>query len=112
MVAERGALRVLETSQAPAIYFPPGDVAEGVLVPVKQATTCKAAPPTSMCSAGAAARRARHGPTSTQAAGTPARLAGDLSPSTRSERDACRLGDELVAANGGDFYGGCGSPAT
>jgi uncharacterized protein (DUF427 family) len=101
------ALRVLETSHPPVIYVPPGDIAAGTLRPSAQ--------PRSFCEwkgiadyfdvvAGGSVARA--------AAWTyrePVPAFADLRDHVAfypGRMDACRLDDELVRAQPGDFYGG------
>ncbi len=106
-VAESSAaLRVLETSQAPAIYFPPGDVDLTALEADRRTTYCEWKGTAAYCNLVAAGRR------SVAAAWT----YGDPVAAYEAIRghvsfypqrvDACFLGDERVGANGGDFYGG------
>jgi len=101
-----GALRVLETSQAPAIYFPPGDVMVELLRPATRR---------SLCEWKGAARYY-----DIEAGGTRCTDAAwaypDPHPSYAELRDhvafypqradACFLGEERIEPNQGDFYGG------
>lgn len=102
------ALRVLETSHPPVLYFPPGDVDLGRLQKVDgYETFCEfKGIATYFDVAGADGRLARLG----------AWTYRDPVPAYASLRDhvafypgrmdACWLGDERVAAQDGDFYGG------
>ena len=99
------ALRVLETSQAPGIYFPPaGRLAPGAQPPAQ---------PVRVEGPGGLLRRRR------SATGGPRQPPGrSPSPSRGYEQlrdyvafypqsvDACWLDDERVEANAGSFYGG------
>jgi uncharacterized protein (DUF427 family) len=97
------ALRVLETSQAPAIYVPPDDVDASLLRPATgRPTLCEWKGRAVYLDVGGAPRAAWSYPVPR--------------PGYEAIRDhlafypqrveACYLGDERVAANGGDFYGG------
>jgi uncharacterized protein (DUF427 family) len=100
------AWRVLETSQAPAFYLPPGDVDAGLLRPASGRSFCEwkgvagyvdvvvddhVAPQAGWCYGS---------PTEAFAA-----IADHLAFYPQRV-DACFVGDEEVDANGGDFYGG------
>jgi uncharacterized protein (DUF427 family) len=96
------ALRVLETSQAPAIYVPPSDVDFGALRPARGRTLCEWK--------GAAVYF--------DVAGSPSAAWSYPSPAAGYEAlrdfvafypqrvEACYLDDERVSPNDGDFYGG------
>lgn len=100
------ALRVLETSQAPAIYFPPGDVATEHLRPATGRSLCEWKGMASYLDAEVG------GQTSEAACWT----YPDPDPRYAELRDhvafypqrvdECWLGDERVEPNQGDFYGG------
>ncbi len=100
------ALRVLETSQAPAIYFPPEDVAMAHLRESQRGSWCEWKGRAVYYDIDAGERSAE------AAAWTypdpVARYAelGDHVAFYAQSADACWLGDELVAPNQGDFYGG------
>lgn len=100
------AWRVLETSQPPAFYLPPGDVDLDLLRPVSGRTFCEWKGEASYWDVvvdGTVAERA-------------AWSYPDPTPSFAAIRDhlafypqrvdACFVDDEQVAANDGDFYGG------
>jgi uncharacterized protein (DUF427 family) len=105
-------LRVLETSQAPAYYFPPADVADALLRPGDSSSFCEwkgladyvdvVAPGPD----GGAPRVVRDAawryrrPTVGFGA-----IAGYLAFYAQ-KADRCTVGDEVVAPNQGDFYGG------
>ena len=100
------AWRVLETSQPPAYYLPPDDVATELLVPSRQRTWCEWKGEASYLDVvidgtvvPAAAWTYEHP--------TPGfeRLAGYLAFYAQV-LDACWVDDERVEANPGGFYGG------
>jgi uncharacterized protein (DUF427 family) len=96
------ALRVLETSQAPAIYVPPEDVERSALRSAPGRTVCEWKGRAVYFDIGGVERAAWSYP--------------DPRPGFEAIRDhlafypqrvdACFLDDERVASNGGDFYGG------
>ena len=100
------ALRVLETSHPPGIYFPPGDVRLHLLVSDPARTVCEWKGVAEYYSIEVDGRSSR------QAAWcyprpTPdfAELAGYFS-FYPARVDRCLLGDEVVRAQAGGFYGG------
>jgi uncharacterized protein (DUF427 family) len=101
------ALRVLETSHPPTVYVPPGDLAEGVLVPSGHGTTwCEFKGTARYLDAVAGGRRVP----------AVAWTYPDPSPGYEALRshvafypgrvDAAWLDDERVQAQEGGFYGG------
>ena len=96
------ALRVLETSQPPAYYFPPEDVRSELLTPDDRRTFCEWK------------GQARYWTVN----GSPAAGWSYPQPDERyaalrdhvafypQKVDACYVGDERVEPNAGDFYGG------
>jgi uncharacterized protein (DUF427 family) len=96
------ALRVLETSQPPAYYFPPEDVHGELLTPESRRTFCEWK------------GQARYWTVN----GSPAAAWSYAEPAERyaalrdyvafypQRVDACYLGHERVEPNAGDFYGG------
>jgi uncharacterized protein (DUF427 family) len=102
----RRALRVLETSHPPAIYFPPDDVRRDYLRHGNGASACEWKGQASYWDIVGPHRQSR-------AAGW---SYADPSPAYRSLQnyfafypgrvDACYLDDERVEAQEGDFYGG------
>ncbi len=100
------ALRVLETSQAPAIYFPPADVAMEHLREARERSLCEWKGMASYLDAEAGGR------TSHAAAWTyhdPDPRYPELRDHVAfypQRADECWLGDERVEPNQGDFYGG------
>ena len=96
------ALRVLETSQPPAIYFPPEDVRTELLTPHRQRTHCEWKGQAHYWSLPDAPAAAWSYPDPIAAY---AQLRG-LFAFYPQHVDECYLGDERVQANEGDFYGG------
>ncbi len=106
-VAESAAaLRVLETSQAPAIYFPAADVDLTVLEASARTTYCEWKGTAGYLDLVVAGRRSADAAW-TYRDPTPGyeAIAGYVAFYPQWV-DACLLGDERVDANGGDFYGG------
>ncbi len=100
------ALRVLETSQAPAIYFPPADVRTDLLQPVGRRTLCEWKGVAEYFDIEAGGRR-------TEAAAWTYSDPHSVYDAIRGHFafypqrvDSCLLGDERVEPNEGDFYGG------
>ena len=100
------ALRVLETSQAPAIYFPPGDVAMEYLRRAGARSLCEWKGMATYFDAEAGER-------SSEAVGWTYENPDPRYPELRDHAafypqrvDECWLGDERVEPNQGDFYGG------
>jgi uncharacterized protein (DUF427 family) len=104
------ALRVLETSHPPVYYLPPGDVRQDLL---------EAAPGTSFCEFKGKAfyvtlvangrRSERAGWLYERPAAPYGALAGHIA-FYASRVDEARVGDDLVAPQPGDFYGGWVTP--
>lgn len=102
----RRGLRVVETSQAPAYYLPPGDVDAGVLRPNRLVTACEWKGLASYLDL-VVGDRVAEAAAWTYRAPRPGyeAIAGWLAFYPQRV-DACWVGDELVAPNAGDFYGG------
>ena len=102
----RRALRVLETSHPPTVYVPRADFVRGALQPVARTSLCEFKGRAAYLDVVAGGVRA------VQAAWTypaPAAPYGALRHHVAvypGRMDACRLDDELVRAQPGDFYGG------
>ncbi len=106
--------RVVETSQAPAYYFPPEDVDASLLRPSRTATHCEwkgvaayvdlvlTDPTGTRVVADAAWTYPSPNPAFTEVAGWFAFYA--------SRVDRCRVGEDEVTPNDGDFYGGWITP--
>jgi uncharacterized protein (DUF427 family) len=98
--------RVLETSQPPAYYFPPGDVATELLVATTQRTFCEwkgQAHYYTIVVGG------RHAVDAVWSYGSPAARFADIKGHLAfypQKVDACYVDDERVQANEGAFYGG------
>jgi uncharacterized protein (DUF427 family) len=102
----RRALRVLETSHPPTIYIPPEDVRMECLLPVRRTSRCEFKGTARYFDLVAGERSE---PEAAWAYPDPvARYAAlrDHVALYPGRMDACRLDDELVASQPGDFYGG------
>lgn len=100
------ALRVLETSQAPAIYFPPADVAATHLRRSPRRTLCEWKGWALHYDLEVAGRTVEAGAWSYP---EPDRRYPELRDHVAfypQAADRCLLGDEVIAPNQGDFYGG------
>jgi uncharacterized protein (DUF427 family) len=102
----RRAVRVLETSQAPGFYLPADDVVPGVLVASDRHSTCEWKGRASYWSVQVGDRVA-HDAAWSYPAPRPGfeAIAGHVAFYPQ-HMDACRVDDEVVQANEGDFYGG------
>ncbi len=102
----RRAFRVLETSQPPAYYLPPDDVADDLLVPSTHRTFCEwkgLARYFDLVVGDRVSREAVWSYDDPTPAFTP--LTGYLAFYAQRV-DECRVDDEVVQANEGSFYGG------
>lgn len=102
-----GAIRVLETSQPPAFYLPPGDVDFSVLTPSDAVTMCEWKGPATYWNL-----TVPDTPTVTDAAWVyhnphPRFASIDGYVAFYAQKvDECWVADEQVEANAGSFYGG------
>jgi uncharacterized protein (DUF427 family) len=96
------ALRVLETSQAPALYIPPEDVRADLIEAHEQRTFCEWKGQASYWTVNGSRAAAWSYPEPV------ARYAAlrDYIAFYPQRVDACYLGEERVEPNAGDFYGG------
>jgi len=104
------ALRVLETSHPPTIYIPAGDVLEGVLSPGRGRSLCEWKGRATYLDVAAGGRRERRAAWTYRAPVERYAALRDHVCFYPSRMDDCRLGDERVAAQEGDFYGGWITP--
>ena len=106
IAATNRALRVLETSHPPGVYVPPESFAPGCLEPNPQQTVCewKGAAVYWDLRGGGATRRAAAWSYPDPRSGFES-IAGYISVYP-GRVDACYLGDEVVRAQDGTFYGG------
>jgi len=106
LVSTNGSVRVLETSHPPTYYLPIAEFAAGVLVPVEGQTFCEFKGIASYFDIVVGDTRI---PTAAWTYENPTKgfesLAGKVALYA-SRVDECRVGDEVVAAQEGDFYGG------
>lgn len=96
------ALRVLETSQPPAYYFPPEDVRSELLKPDNRRTLCE-------WKGQARYWTVNSSPAAAWSYPQPAERYAALRDHVAfypQKVDACYVGDERVEPNAGDFYGG------
>lgn len=107
--------RVLETSQAPAYYFPPTDVDDSVLRPSTATTFCewkgRAVYLDVVVPSDGAPNHTRFDAAWTYPDPTPAfaTIAGHLA-FYAGRADRCTVGQDVVTPNDGDFYGGWITP--
>ena len=109
LIAETsGALRVLETAQAPAFYLPPGSIVPGTLVTTRGRSMCEWKGEAEYVALAAAADRARGGDAVGWRYPRPfpefAEWAGWVS--FYPDRVACLVDGERARAMAGGFYGG------
>jgi uncharacterized protein (DUF427 family) len=106
LVATNASVRVLETSHPPTYYLPIADFAEGVLVPVVGNTVCEFKGVASYFDLVVGDQRIERAAW-TYEDPSPGfeSLAGKVALYA-SRVDECRVGDEVVIPQEGDFYGG------
>lgn len=106
IVSTNGAVRVLETSHPPTYYLPIDDWLDGVLVPVGGTTVCEFKGTASYFDLVIDGQRIDR---AAWAYDNPASgfesLAGKVALYA-SRVDMCKVGDETVIPQDGDFYGG------
>jgi len=106
LVSTNSAVRVLETSHPPTYYLPIADFTEGILVPVDGHSFCEYKGMASYFDLIVEGERIDRGAWTYE---NPARgyeaLAGKVALYA-SRVDQCRVGDEIVTSQEGDFYGG------
>ena len=110
IVDSASALRVLETSHPPTIYVPPGDVVEGMLTPGGGRSLCEWKGRATYLDVAAGGRHERRAAWTYRAPVERYAALRDHVCFYPSRMDACLLGDERVAAQPGDFYGGWITP--
>ena len=102
----RAALRMLETSHPPTIYIPPADVVAECFEPATGRSICEWKGVATYFDIVAGDRRAaRAAWTYRDPSGRYAALKDHIAVYP-GRMDACRLDDELVRSQEGDFYGG------
>ena len=106
LVSTNAAVRVLETSHPPTYYLPIVDFAPGVLIPVDGHSFCEFKGLASYFDIVVDGELISRGAWTYEnpAAGFES-LAGKVALYA-SRIDQCRVGDEVVSAQEGDFYGG------
>jgi len=106
LVSTNSSVRVLETSHPPSYYLPIADFSPGVLVPVEGQTFCEFKGVASYFDIVVGDTRiARAAWTYENPTKGFESLAGKVALYA-SRVDQCRVGDEVVQAQEGDFYGG------
>ena len=100
------AYRVLETSQPPAYYFPPGDVRTEHLVSSTHATFCEWKGQARYYTVRAGERIAVDAVWSYDAPTESFAVIAGYLAFYPQQMDACSVDEELVQANDGSFYGG------
>ena len=106
VVSTNDAVRVLETSHPPTYYLPIADFGEGILEPVSGNSYCEFKGMASYFDLLIAGERISRGAwTYENPSKGSASLAGKGSLYA-SNMDQCRVGDEVVIPQEGDFYGG------
>ena len=106
LVSTNNSVRVLETSHPPSYYLPMKDFAPGVLVPVEGQTYCEFKGAASYFDIVVGANRI---PRAAWTYENPTKGFEDLAGKVAlyaSRVNECRVGDEVVQAQEGDFYGG------
>ncbi len=110
IVSTNGAVRVLETSHPPTYYLPIDEFADGVLVPVGGNTVCDFKGTASYFDLVIDGQRIdRAAWTYDSPASGFESLAGKVALYA-SRVDVCKVGDETVLPQEGDFYGGWITP--
>lgn len=106
LVSTSEAVRVLETSHPPTYYLPIADFTEGILVPVSGQSFCEFKGMASYFDLVTPGQRISRGAWTYE---NPSKgfesLAGKVALYA-SRVDECRVGDEIVVPQDGDFYGG------
>jgi len=106
VAASRGALRVLETSHPPVIYFPPHDVRMEWLEPAAGMTICEWKGAASYYDLIIGRRRIARAAWTYRNPQNDYRQLQDHLAFYPARVDACFIGEERVTAQEGDFYGG------
>jgi uncharacterized protein (DUF427 family) len=106
IVSTNGAVRVLETSHPPTYYLPIADFIDGVLAPVAGNTVCEFKGVASYFDLVIEGRRIDRAAWTYENPSTGFEsLAGKVALYA-SRVDLCKVGDETVLPQEGDFYGG------
>jgi len=100
------ALRVLETASPPTIYVPPADVRTDLLAPTEGHSVCEWKGQASYFHVGEGERRGERAAWTYREPNDAYSELRDHVAFYAGRVDACRLGDERVEAQAGDFYGG------
>jgi uncharacterized protein (DUF427 family) len=106
IASTRRGVRTLETSHPPTYYFPPEDVAEGVLVPVAGRTLCEWKGQARYFDVAAGGKRAERAAWSYPAPTEGFLLLKDHIAFMPQPMDAVRVDGETARPQEGGFYGG------
>ena len=106
IVDSTAALRVLETSHPPTIYVPPADIAPGSVEAGAGRSFCEWKGIADYLDIVAGGRREAHAAWTYRDPVHAYAALRDHVAFYPSRMDACRLDDELVQSQAGDFYGG------
>lgn len=99
-------LRVLETSHPPVYYIPPEDVRREFLIPAAGRSFCEFKGVARYWSLEVAGRRSEQAAWSYPEPTDRFAAIRDFLAFYASRVDECRVGDEIVTPQSGDFYGG------
>jgi uncharacterized protein (DUF427 family) len=102
----RHGFRVLETSHPPVYYFPPADVRREFLQPAPGQSFCEFKGIARYWSVDVHGQRSEKAAWSYEAPAAPFLLIRNHFAFYASRVDECRVGDERVIPQSGDFYGG------
>jgi uncharacterized protein (DUF427 family) len=106
LVSTNASVRVLETSHPPTYYLPIDDFAEGVLLPVEGNTFCEFKGVASYFDLVAGDLRIERAAWTYENPSPGFESLGGKVALYASQVDECRVGDEVVIPQEGDFYGG------
>lgn len=106
VAATQGGFRVLETSHPPTYYFPPSDVAPGLLGPPRRAGICEWKGRAVLFDLAVDGRRADGAAWAYPDPTPDFRAIASYVAVYAGPMDACYVGDERVLPQPGGFYGG------
>ena len=106
LVDTTSAFRVLETSHPPTYYVPPGDIAEGALVPAGGGSTCEWKGPAVYYDVVLGGSRASRAAWAYLAPWAPFERLAHHVAFYAAAMEACFVGEERAEPQPGGFYGG------